>query len=88
MQGCACPVTGKGHSFKPMMVESIPPDPQQVGSVGINDQDPGDGGFDADDRTRLILAMTTRRYSIVCESCGAIAGGFESKPGGDSGIAG
>lgn len=91
MQGCVCPVTGKEHKFKPMMVESLPPDNGSMGAVGINDVNPGeDGGFDADERTQLILALTIRRYSIVCEACGAVAGGFQGnvKEEKDSGAAG
>jgi hypothetical protein len=77
MQGCSCSVGGGEHKFKPMMVESVPPDVNAMSSVGINDVAITDDGFDADDRCKLILALTTRRYAIICEACGASAGGFK-----------
>lgn len=79
MQGCTCKANEDGaHKFKPMMVESVPPVSSLMETIGINDSD-GDGNpnFDADDRTKLILALTTRKYAIVCESCGFFAGGFK-----------
>ena len=79
MQGCACATTGKEHKFRPMMVESTPPDNSAMSEIGINDQNPDEGGFDADERCKLVLALTTRRYLIVCEACGASAGGFVGK---------
>ena len=78
-EGSGCQANNGGeHKFKPMMVESIPPSSDAMANVGINEGgDPGDEmSFDADDRVKLILALTTRRYAIVCEACGFFAGGF------------
>ena len=80
MQGNVCPanVQTGSHKFKQMMVESIPPSEEAITAVGINDGgSPGEEtSFDADDRCKLILAITTRKYAIVCEACGFFAGGF------------
>ena len=76
MNGSKCPANVDGsHDFKPVMVESIPPDSDIINAAGISDEG-DDGGFDADDRVKLILALTTRRYAVVCSACGLHAGGF------------
>jgi len=85
----AC-VGGEQHNFKPMLVETAPPSIDELQAVGVNDGgDPGDEmSFDADDRVKLILAMSRRRYNVVCEACGAIACAFSGKVEGEDGTAG
>jgi len=59
-----------------MVVETIPPTGEQLDAIGLDDVSPGDW----DETTiEMVLALTSRKYQIVCEKCGFVAGGFRGK---------
>lgn len=68
MLGCVCPATEGRHEFKSIMTESVAPSTELLETCGVS------GLEDSDDIAKIIIALSRRRYAVVCQACGMNAG--------------
>ena len=60
-------VSGSAHVFKGFMVSCDPPTESLLNSVNAENLE------DGDDLAKVILALSSRRYQVVCTECGMVA---------------